>query len=156
MQKFMSTLRALTSRGLAGVLVATAAVGLALAGGTAAQAEPQQPNGKVSVQSTDHNGLCEVGELCLYYNSNCQGSFIDFGGPVNDFAGYTFLSNGAGKGQPVKNNAASARNRDTVWTARIWFNSGYHGSHDDIPPSTNCRNLSNTYNENASLDWYIA
>jgi hypothetical protein len=88
--------------------------------------------------------------------SNCHGSFIDFGGTVDDFVGYRFLSNGAGKGQLVKNNAASARNRDSRWTARIWFNSGQQGSHDEILPSTDCKNLQNTYNENASLDWYIA
>ncbi|MTD53301.1 peptidase inhibitor family I36 protein [Amycolatopsis pithecellobii] len=156
-------------RRFAGVLVATVVAGLGLIGGTAAhaqpaptpaaqvqpaQVQPAQPNGKLSVQYTSYNGVCEVGEVCLYYNSNCQGSFADFGGWVDDFAGYTFRSSGAGKGQPVKNNAASARNRDGDWTARIWFNSGQKGSYDNIAPSTPCQNLQNTYNENASLSWY--
>ena len=111
MRKFIiSALHALTSRRSAGVLVAMVATSLTLVGSTA-QAEPQ--SGKVSAQATDRNGVCEVGEACLFYNSNCQGSFIDFSGWVDDFAGYTFVSDGAGKGQRVKNNAASARNRDS-------------------------------------------
>jgi hypothetical protein len=53
----------------------------------------------------------------------------------------------------VNNNAASACNFDDVNTARIHFNSGWAGAVDDIPPLT-CRNLTNTYNENASLSWH--
>jgi hypothetical protein len=53
----------------------------------------------------------------------------------------------------VKNNAASACNFDDVNTARIHFNSGWAGAVDDIPLLT-CRNLTNTYNENASLSWH--
>lgn len=141
-----------------GVLVATLVAGIMLVGGQA-QAEPAAsvaPVSKIGVQYTSYNGVCEVGEVCLYYNSGCNGSFADFGGWINDFAGYVFVGPGAGKGQPVKNNAAAAKNRDATFTARIWFNSNQKGIYDNIGPSTSCRNLVNTYNENASLSWYRA
>jgi len=147
-------------------IIATVAL-LAVIGGQTAQAQPTagaqapaqtqaqaQLAQKASIQSTEYNGVCEVGEVCLYFNSNCQGSFADFYGAIPDFAGYKFLSAGNGKGQGVKNNAASAKNRDTSHTARIHFNSNYSGSYDNIAPQTSCQNLQKTYNENASLSWY--
>jgi hypothetical protein len=145
-------------RRLIGVVVATLVAGIALVGGQAqaAPAAPAPPASEIGVQYTSYNGRCEVGEVCLYYNSNCQGSFADFGGWVDNFSGYVFLSSGAGKDDPVKNNAASARNLDTTWTARIWFNSNQSGTYDNIGPSAGCRNLVNTYNDNASLSWYRA
>jgi peptidase inhibitor family I36 len=154
-------------RRMIGVLMATLVALVALAAGqaqatpaahvaTVAKAAAAHPSGKVSAQYTSYNGKCEAGEVCLYYNSGCKGSMADFGGNVPDFQGYVFLSTGAGKGQPVKNNAASANNHDASWTARIWFNSGYHGSYDNIGPNAGCRQLVNTYNENASLSWYLA
>lgn len=105
----------------------------------------------VSTQSA-LDGVCQAGELCLYFNSNHQGSFSDFVLGVKDFSTVRFVADGAGKGQLVKNNAASACNKDDNLTARVFFNSNWAGSHDDIPPNT-CRNLVNTYNENASFEW---
>jgi len=104
----------------------------------------------------NHNGVCEVNEVCLYYNSNCQGSLADFEFDVPDFAPYTFVSAGAGQGQGVKNNAASARNRDTTWIADIHFNSNYGGARDRIARTGACQRLVNTYNENASLKWRLS
>jgi hypothetical protein len=93
------------------------------------------------------------GRGCLYYNSDFNGSLSDFSTPVEDFAGYKFLSSGNGKGQGVKNNAASLCNMDKTYTARVHYNSGWRGQYDDIPPYT-CRDLTKTYNQNASLSWH--
>ena len=139
------------------VLAPLAALSLAgLAAGTASadthDTHGAAPKSDVTVM-TESNGVCETDELCLYFNSNHQGSLADFYYEVEDFAGFTFLSSGNGKGQPVKNNAASACNKDNLLTARIYFNSGWAGPYDDVQPGT-CRNLSNTYNENASLTWF--
>ncbi|MFD5749481.1 peptidase inhibitor family I36 protein [Streptomyces sp. NPDC127033] len=93
--------------------------------------------------------------MCLYFNSNQQGSYRIFEGNTTDFTGYTFSSSGAGQGQAVKNNAASASNGQSsasVSTARIYFNSNYGGVYDDVAPATS-RNLVNTYNDNASFRW---
>ncbi|HEV7648435.1 MAG TPA: peptidase inhibitor family I36 protein [Actinophytocola sp.] len=98
------------------------------------------------------DGVCQSGEFCLYYNSNEQGSLSDFELGVKDFATVRFVATGAGKGELVKNNAASACNKDDNLTARVFFNSNWAGAHDDIAPGT-CRNLVNTYNENASFLW---
>ncbi len=98
---------------------------------------------------------CSTLYLCLYYNSNQQGSFRVFVTNTPDFAGYTFTGDGAGYGQAVKNNAASATNgfpTSSGRSARIFYNSNYGGVYDNVGPSS-ARNLSNTYNENASFHW---
>lgn len=105
-----------------------------------------------ALANTEHNGKCESHELCLYYNSNVSGSFHDFDNPVSNFANYRFLSSGAGKGQGVKNNAASARNNASVCDAKVYYNSNYQGPSDTIKDGT-WANLSNTYNENASFNF---
>ncbi|GAB3503587.1 peptidase inhibitor family I36 protein [Amycolatopsis cihanbeyliensis] len=105
--------------------------------------------------STARNGKCENLEFCLYYNSTLGGSVSDFDRKVSNFAPYVFKGPGAGRGQSVKNNAASACNRMGRYTARIYYNSGYKGPHDDIPPKA-CRNLSVTYNDNASWKWVLS
>ncbi|APU21999.1 peptidase inhibitor family I36 protein [Actinoalloteichus sp. GBA129-24] len=109
----------------------------------------------VGVLAVAQNGLCEVGEVCLFYNAGCSGSLADFSSFIPDFAGYRFLSPGSGQGQAVKNNAASARNRDAVWIARIHYNENYGSVYDDVLPgnASSCRNLVNTLNDNASLTW---
>jgi len=139
------------------VLLPLAALSLAgLTAGTAAADTHDKHGGmpKSAVQAVaEQNGVCNIDEVCLFYNSDVSGSFSDFYYEVEDFAGYKFLTTGNGKGQAVKNNAASACNNDSVLTARIHYNSGWQGSYDDIAPLT-CRNLTNTYNENASLSWH--
>ncbi|MQY40904.1 hypothetical protein SRB17_89370 [Streptomyces sp. RB17] len=97
--------------------------------------------------------------LLLWYNSNEQGSSACYNNSdVANFAGDVFTSAGAGQGLPVKNDAASATDKlgyTTTWpTARIFFNSNWGGVYDDVAPQSS-RNLSNTYNNNASLEWVL-
>jgi hypothetical protein len=97
--------------------------------------------------------------LVLWYNSNNSGSHTTFNNAtISNFAGYTFLSSGAGQGQPVKNNAASA-----VFGALtsgnhygvIFFNSGFGGPCDQIyAGGRQAAQLVNTYNDNASYASY--
>ncbi|CQR59569.1 Hypothetical Protein SSCG [Streptomyces leeuwenhoekii] len=106
----------------------------------------------------DANGI----GFCLYYNSNQQGAYYRWGsgtGEVDDLAGYVFPNNGAGAGQPVKNNAASASysmgggcvcSNDFV---RVFFYSGQQGDYDVVTSNTNVQ-LVKTYNENASWRSY--
>lgn len=100
------------------------------------------------------DGKCDNLEFCLYYNSTLGGSVSDFDQRVSDFAPYVFKGPGAGQGQTVKNNAASACNNTGRYTARVYYNSNYRGVYDDVSPRS-CRNLTRTYNENASFQWLI-
>ncbi|MFB6705355.1 peptidase M23 [Streptomyces sp. NPDC056333] len=97
--------------------------------------------------------------LQLFYNSNQAGSSACYVNGTDNFAGDVFTTSGAGQGQGVKNNAASATNHKTftgaTWpTARIFFNSNWGGVYDDVEASSS-RNLSKTYNNNASLEWVL-
>ena len=100
--------------------------------------------------ATARNGVCEDGEFCLYYNSNQQGSVSDFDASVSNYGTgadcYHFLGAGAGKGQCVKNNAASAWNRrDAVVT--VFYKSGWTGPIDTFTHGVK-GNLTSTYNDN--------
>ncbi|NEB04667.1 hypothetical protein [Streptomyces sp. SID13726] len=97
--------------------------------------------------------------LSLYYNSNQQGSHTSFYGygDLDNLAGYTFASDSAGKGQPVKNNAASAyfSSKTPDESAVIYFNSNQGGACDWLWAQGGRYSIANrlnkTYNENASL-----
>lgn len=90
----------------------------------------------------------------FYFNSNNQGSHTAFTRDgVANLAGYTFLSSGAGKGQPVKNNAASFWNASVDSIATVFFNSNYGGACDTFAPLADADRLARTYNENASFDF---
>jgi hypothetical protein len=104
---------------------------------------------------------CPSGSLCMeiYYNSYWGGSHTAFTHSVSNFADYTFLSSGAGQGQTVKNNAASASLLDypaNHSNAAIFFSSGYGGACDFFyghgeGSFTEAWRLGPTYNENASF-----
>ncbi|MGC4806303.1 CHAP domain-containing protein [Micromonospora sp. DT233] len=87
-------------------------------------------------QAASRDGVCNDGEFCYYYNSGNAGSISDHGGSLGDYGStqpgcYEFKGAGAGKGVCVKNNAASVWNR-TNKTVRVYFNSNYGGSHQDV------------------------
>jgi len=73
---------------------------------------------------------------------------------VSDLAGYTFQTPGeAGYGKPVKNNAAASTNNngDSATYINVWYNSGFKGAKDQIPPATT-KDLVATKNNDASLN----
>ncbi|AYC40020.1 hypothetical protein [Streptomyces griseorubiginosus] len=105
---------------------------------------------------------CPSGGPCveIYYNSYWGGSHTAFTSSVSNFASYTFLASGAGKGTSVKNNGASARLLDYPdggsSNAAIFFNSGYGGACDFFyghqeGSFTAAWRLGPTYNNNASF-----
>lgn len=101
--------------------------------------------------------------LCLYYNSNDQGSHIGIYGAVYNYqftnvcgssgcTAYRFNTSGNGYGTAVKNNAASFYN-EAGWVYWTFYNSGYGGTRDTADPNgygTYYGNLNGTYNNNAS------
>ncbi|MEU9862260.1 peptidase inhibitor family I36 protein [Streptomyces sp. NPDC047971] len=92
----------------------------------------------------------------FYYNTGLKGSRTVFTGKsgqmgsISNLAGYTFLSSGAGQGQPVKNNAASFYNA-SMQVATVFYSSQYNGPCDTVAKLTSANQLVQTYNENASL-----
>ncbi|MET9729942.1 peptidase inhibitor family I36 protein [Streptomyces sp. NPDC006458] len=110
----------------------------------------------VSTEANAYSGTtCDALYNCLrlFYNSNRQGSYTYFvRDNVPDFAPYKFLTGGAGQGQGIKNNAASADN-DTSVDATIYYNSNYVGACDTLSDFAIADQLHYTYNENASFRW---
>ncbi|PSK64659.1 hypothetical protein B0E53_03385 [Micromonospora sp. MH33] len=103
--------------------------------------------------ATPRNGVCEGGEICFYYLDNLGGSLSDFTASVDNYGTtqptcYDFKSAGSGQGQCIKNNARSAWNRSSR-TVRVYYNSYYGGTYDDVAAGT-WRNFNNVYDNNAS------
>lgn len=105
-----------------------------------------------AAHASDQDAQVDGNEMIFFFNSNYGGSWSDFLSQRTNLAGYKFLTNGNGKGQYVKNNAASVSSWRNA-AARVHFNSGFTGAYDYVQPYED-RNLTNTYNENASFDWY--
>ncbi len=100
------------------------------------------------------DGKCNSGEFCYYYNSDNAGSISDFAGSVDDYGTtqpgcYDFKGPGNGKGKCVKNNAASVWNRSGQ-PVRVFFNSGYSGTYQQVAAGAKANLNSTIKNENAS------
>lgn len=122
------------------------ALALAVSGLTGVAAETAQA-------ATARNGVCEAGELCLYYNSNQQGSLSDFTSSLGQYNAtqptcYEFRGAGAGKGMCIKNQTASVWNR-TGSDATIFENSDFGGRTETVPANGKA-NLTILKNNNAS------
>lgn len=99
------------------------------------------------------NGVCEDGEVCLYFNSDTQGSLVDFAGSVRDYGTgadcIKFVGPGNGRGQCAKNNAASVWNRKSV-PVTIFFKSDWSGAIDSFIAGRRANLSATLKNENAS------
>jgi hypothetical protein len=130
---------------------------LTLAGAALAITAPLMATGSSALAATARNGVCESGEFCYYYNSNEAGSVSDFVTTVGDYGTtqptcYDFKGPGAGKGQCIKNNAASVWNR-TDTNVTVYFNSNSEGPSQTFRPGEK-NNLNATLkNNNASHEF---
>nr|WP_311132661.1 SpoIID/LytB domain-containing protein [Nonomuraea gerenzanensis] len=100
------------------------------------------------------DGVCDPGEFCYYFNSNNQGSVSDFTGSIADYATtqptcYDFKGPGAGKGQCIKNAAASVWNRSSK-TVRVYYNTGHAGTYQDFAAGAKGNLNATLKNQNAS------
>lgn len=105
-------------------------------------------------QAASRDGVCDSGEFCYYYNSDFAGSISDHGSSLADYGAtqptcYEFKSAGNGQGQCVKNNAASAWNR-TGGTIRVYYNSDFGGTSQDIASGAKVNLNASLKNNNAS------
>lgn len=129
-------------------LIAGTVTTLALVGGIASAANAR-----------GNDGIADRDEVLFYYSPNFQNSRWDWDTHTSNFAAggiywlpFTYLTDGAGKDQIVRNNAASVKNtRDQQ--ARVYFRANYQGVSDYIGPGRS-RNLSPALrNDNASFRW---
>ena len=103
-----------------------------------------------SAQAAAQDGNCQVGEFCLYFNSNRAGSIVDMSGGHTDYgsgSGCVKWVNGSQAGRCVKNNAASAWNREAA-AVTVFYKSNWSGAIDSIV-ADDWANLTKTKNENA-------
>jgi hypothetical protein len=110
------------------------------------------PAAQAAPAATAGNGVCESGEVCLYYNSNHRGSLRDFNGSVQSYGTgascLKFISSGAGRGVCVKNHAASVWNRTSVPVA-VFYKSNWAGAIDSFNSGEKTNLASYLKNQNA-------
>jgi hypothetical protein len=116
---------------------------------TLATAAPASAYSHNSGDTIGYTGRCGW-VTCLYYNSYEQGAVASYGPGPHNFQYDTWPNNGAGAGQSVKNNAASAENQSAS-VATIYYNSNEAGNSDWLNPGTYGQ-LYYTYNNNASCN----
>jgi murein DD-endopeptidase MepM/ murein hydrolase activator NlpD len=107
-----------------------------------------------AAQAAGRDGVCDSGEFCLYYNSDNEGSVSDFTGSVPDYgleqpSCYEFKGEGSGKGECVKNDAASVWNR-TSGPVTVYYNSDYSGAKQAFAAGAKGDLNATLKNENAS------
>jgi cell wall-associated NlpC family hydrolase len=110
--------------------------------------------GSAGTDTGARSGTCETGEFCYYYNSGNTGSISDFTESAGSYGDaqpvcYDYKGAGAGQGECIKNNAASVWNRSSK-TVRVYFNSNYGGSYQDVAAGFKGQLNSTLYNNNAS------
>ncbi|MCX5421176.1 peptidase inhibitor family I36 protein [Streptomyces sp. NBC_00078] len=112
-----------------------------------------------SSDTKGHTGRCASSHVCLYYHSGESGAKFSVAyddnnaqvtAAIPDLAGHYFDSSGAGAGQSVKNNAASAEIYGSHCSLWVYYNSNYGGNVDYFGDSSYGQ-LWYTYNEDASL-----
>ena len=104
--------------------------------------------------ATARNGVCETGEFCYSYNSGFAGSVSDFTASLGDYGTrtpscYVFVGAGKGKGQCIKNNAASAWNR-TSKPVHVYYNTGFGGASQKVAAGARVDLTGTLKNNNAS------
>ena len=132
-----------------GPVAATAisiAVAAALVTGSAAPATAA-PQHKLH-KATGKNGVCEVGELCLFYTQNFGTPVLDLYNSDSDFSNDNF----PGTQIRANNNTESFWNRDT-YTWRIYTGTNATGSIGCIRPGAS-GNLNNTFRNLVSSAFY--
>lgn len=103
------------------LLVALLALGVALATALPAQAASAKASAKWNCFGSQN--------LCLFYGSFNQGSYVYFQPGVNDanLADNIFTPSGAGQGQPASNNTRSASNYNNVHAVVLCSGVNYSG-----------------------------
>ncbi|WP_158717030.1 hypothetical protein [Streptomyces rimosus] len=150
-------------------LVTCGAIGAAIIGGLgapAAYAGENEASNLQSMETCSKSPGSSAFKFHLFYNSGHTGAFRNIGYAVYDFghvyigAGdpdggnpLRFCPGGTGAGKSVKNNAASASNTHSKYSATVYFNSGYKGASDRLGAGSFMSRLKNTYNNNASFRW---
>jgi hypothetical protein len=98
--------------------------------------------------ATHKNGVCESGELCLYYLTDYRGPVFDLYVSDNDFSNDYF----PGTSTRANDNTESVWNRDTyTWYVYVHANRG--GSRGTLSPGS-YGNFTTTYKNQVSSAYY--
>jgi hypothetical protein len=133
---------------------------------TRAAPAPTQPKNEpvgqgVSIALAAHlDGTCNMyasgtGDLCQWYFSGYSGSRVDYYYADNSFWNDTFLSAGSGQGATVANNAESAYNYDSIWTAWVCTSTNRTGTCGYIRPRSGGNYNPSWFNNSESLYWTV-
>ncbi|MDX3069447.1 peptidase inhibitor family I36 protein [Streptomyces sp. ND04-05B] len=128
-----------------------AALALTAASAAVLSIIPTQAHAAGGANGCISNAATPSTAFCFFYNSNLAGSYAGMAPRQASLAGHRFSYVGttnAGIGQNVMNNSASVYNNNSS-CVRIYFNSNFAGPSDTVSARSG-RNLSNTYNNNAS------
>lgn len=134
-----------TKRSVAATAISIAAAAAMITGSAAPASADQEAKHR---RATGKNGICEVGELCLYYLQNFRGPVFDLYLSDSNFSDDRF----PGTVILADNNTESFWNRDT-YTWRVYTGSNRGGSVGCIRPGA-FGNFNTTFRNTVSSAFY--
>ena len=105
--------------------------------------------------ASSFNGLCETGEVCLFWGSNYYGSLADFSNNILNYKSFYFKSSGSGQGQTLNDNSESAKNHGRVEGVQLFVDSYYRGDWIAMAPGDQFPDFGPYDNKFSSHKWYL-
>jgi hypothetical protein len=106
-------------------------------------------------QARSYDGLCESGEVCLYWGYDYYGGVADFYNDIYNYKSFRFKGSGPGAGSSLNDNAASVRSKARFYEVEMCTDSLFRGQCFDLGPGGEVPELSPTFaNELSSHFWH--
>jgi hypothetical protein len=109
----------------------------------------------VPASASSYDGICETGEVCLYWGASLNGGMADFYNDIHNYTSFRFKGSGFGVGQNINDNVASLRNRGRVCNVTNYQHSWGRGDYTTTAPgeARNGASLGNLINQFSSHYW---
>jgi hypothetical protein len=106
-------------------------------------------------QARSYDGLCESGEVCLYWGYDYQGGVADFYNDIYNYKSFRFKGSGPGAGSSLNDNAASVRSKARFYEVEMCTDSYFRGECFDLGPGGEVPELGSAFaNELSSHFWH--
>lgn len=127
--------------------VRTGVVALLLAAATVALAVP--------ASASSYDGICETGEVCLFWGGSFNGGMADFYNDIHNYNSFVFKGSGVGVGQNINDNVASLRSRARFCNVTNYQHSWGRGDYTTTAPGEwrNGQSLGHLINQFSSHYW---
>jgi Peptidase inhibitor family I36 len=105
-------------------------------------------------EARSYDGLCESGEVCLYWGGNYTGGVADFENTIYNYKSFYFKGHGSGAGSPLNDNSQSVRSRARGLDAVLCVDSYFRGKCFELKPGDAYLDLGPDFNNKLSSHFW--